>query len=367
MRNPLLRGGLLSLLTACSGGGAEVPPAPAPFEIDFPAVAPLGVFDPSLAFEASTGRLWMAYSAVADSMMWPGRNTAIHSRLASSDDGGASWDDAGLALNTAVDVVIPLPPPNEAGTWTNEVPCLVEDPGAPAAERWKLFWHHYLVIDGVRQFQHGWIGMISAPALRGPWSDERKLFVGSIYDPADDAILGAPEVHVETLHPDLALTVACTEPGAIATADSLFVTMLAAAAAPNDGRIILLELPRDSGTWQYRGTFLRNGTDAAAFGHDGFSAPSLYADGAVLRLIVTPQTANVYHGTLVFEVADLLTASLVRDAGVPRTVFELAGPPGTHSGAADFEPQASASGLVYSEVLLTPPLHFRILASRRRP
>lgn len=367
MRRHLLRHGLIATLAACGGGASEAPVAPAPFEIDFPGLAPRGIFDPSLEYESGAGRLWMSYSAVDDSTMWPGRNTAIHTRLASSDDGGSSWSDSGLALNTAIDVVLPLPPPNEAGTWTNEVPCLVRDPGAPAAERWKLFWHHYLVIDGVRHFEHGWIAMTSAPAPEGPWSTERKLFVGSLYDPADDSILGPPEVHVETLHPDLALTVACTEPGAISTTTSLFVTMLAAAAAPSDGRIVLLELPHGSGVWQYRGTFLRNGTDAPPFGHDGFSAPSLFADGAVVRLIVTPQTATVYRGTLVFEVADLLTASLVRDAGVPRTILELPGAPGTHSGAADFEVEATASGLVYSEARLTPPLHFRVLASRMHP
>lgn len=168
MRLPLLALGAILLIPACGrdGGGGSV--APAPVEIAFPGVGSKGIFDPSLAADAAGEKVWMAYSEVLDSFLWPGRNDRIQSRLARSDDAGATWTDANVPLNAAEDVVLPQAPPNDAGTWNHEVPALVHDPGAPAAEQWKVLWHRYLWVNGARAFQHGWIALKSAPSPTGP-------------------------------------------------------------------------------------------------------------------------------------------------------------------------------------------------------
>lgn len=340
----------LLLLASCRDKGSDSGPSPA--ELSFPGVGAKGVFDPSLEADVD-GRLWMSYSDVDDSPMWPGRNDHVRTRLAWSGDAGASWTDAGI-VNAATDVVLPLAPPLEAGTWNHEVPALVRDPGAPAAERWKLLWHRYLWINGVRRFEHGWIAMRTAPAPTGPWSSERKLFAGSLYD----ASHGALERRLDTLHPELAGCVAASEPGALASADALYVVLLAAEGTSKNGRVALLRWRHASPGWEYRGSFLVNAVHGPAAGVDGFSAPELFMKGPTPHLIVTPQIGDRYLGAHVYRVTDLDAAAI--EAAPALRVF---GAPGSHHGAAGYDAGATACGLLYSEAALTPPVRFRIMKS----
>lgn len=342
---------LLSLtLLSCGDGGSGSPAAP-PTELQFPGVGPKGIFDPSIERETATGRLWMAYSEVSDSPMWPGRNDSVRTRLARSDDAGASWKDLGIVVNPSQDVTLPQPAPLEAGTWNQEVPALAEDPGAPPAERWKLFWHRYLWVNGSRRFEHGWIAMKTAPAPDGPWSAERKLFVGSLYEAVNDATIGPPEVKLHTLHADLAGCLAATEPGLLATADALYV-VLVSAEGPANGRIALLRWRHASPGWEYRGSFLAG----------AFTAPELFLKGATPYVIVTPQINDLYSGTHVYRIADLEHAVID-----PVPVLQFTGTPGSHNGASGYDPAASASGILYSEAVLTPPIRFRIYRSGLNP
>jgi len=338
-----------------------------PSEISFPGVGAKGVFDPSLERDPGSGRLWMAYSEVLDSPMWPGRNDWIRTRLAWSDDAGGTWTDAGLVVNPAEDLVLPLAPPLEAGTWNQEVPALVRDPGAPPAERWKLFWHRYLWINGARHFEHGWVAMKTAPAPAGPWSAERKLFTGTMYEAADDAIIGPPERPLDTLHADLAACWTPSEPGLLATADALYVAMLSAEGPSTSGRIVLLRWLHASPGWTYQGSFLVNAADGPATGVHGFSAPELYLDGTTPHLIVTPQVSDLYLGTRVYRITDLDGAAIERVGGVPSAMLSFSGTAGSHNGAAGFEPEATACGILYSEAAFTLPIRFRIVRSRRVP
>ena len=357
---------LLLLFAGCSS--SSPPPAATSVEITFAGVGQNGIFDPSLATDPATGRIWMTYSEVSDSVLWPTQNTRIETRLAFSDDAGASWTDTGTVINPAEDITLPQPAPNNAGTWTNEVSALVHDPGAPASERWKLLWHRYLQINGNRAFQHGWIGLRTAAAPTGPWSAERKLFVGLLYDPVNDVTIGPPEVQLDQLDAELNAVLVFTEPGMVATAGSLFVALLAGEGTSQNGRIILLELPHASPTWRYRGSFLVNAQDGPALGFHGFSAPALYVQGSTHYLLATPQTNDMYQGTFVFEIADLQTATLVRAGSVPTTILEVPpSTPGVFSGAAGYVSEATASGIIISEAVLTPPVFFRIFASRLIP
>ncbi|MBZ0137750.1 MAG: DUF4185 domain-containing protein [Planctomycetes bacterium] len=326
-----------------------------------------GIFDPSLAADPATGRIWMSYSEVLDSVMWPGQNALIQTRLAYSDDSGLSWTDTGTVLNPAQDITLPVAAPNNAGTWVNEVSTLVRDPNAPAAERWKLMWHHYLTINGVRAFDHGWIAMRSAPDPAGVWSPERKLFVGSLYNTADNAIIGPPEVQLDQLHADLNSALVFSEPGLLVNASGLHVSMLAADGTTAAGRVVLVRLPTGGATWQYRGSFMVNATDGPALGCDGLSAPALYEQEGAYSLIATPQTNSFYEGTLLFRITDLSTASIARLGGVPQTFFTHFGTSGSFNGASAYVPEATASGLIYCEAQATAPIVFEMYASRRNP
>ena len=80
--------------------------------------------------------------------------------------------------------------------------------------------------------------------------------------------------------------------------------------------------------------------------------------------MATPQTSDLYLGTHVFEILDLETGALVRSGGVPVPILQHAGTAGSHNGASGYVPEATASGFIYSEVLVELPLFFRIYASR---
>jgi hypothetical protein len=348
-----------------SGVSDDVVPSPGtPVEISFAGVGPRGIFDPSLALDPGTGRIWMSYSEVRDSVMWPGQNTVVQTRLAWSDDAGANWSDAGIQVNLAQDVILPLAPPNNAGSWIHEVPTIVFDPGAPANERWKIVWHRYLQVNGVQHFEHGWIAMKTASAPAGPWSLERKLFTGSLYDPINDTIIGPPEVRLDQLDADLNFALVFSEPGLVATADSLYVAILAAGATSPDQEIVLVKLPHASGVWEYKGALLTNAQDGPFFGVDGFSAPELYLKDSTHYLLVTPQTSDLYSGTYGFAILDLENATIERSGGLPVPILQHMGTAGSHNGATGYIPEATASGFIYSEALPTLPLFFRIYASR---
>lgn len=326
-----------------------------------------GIFDPSLAADPSQPRIWMSYSEVTDSVLWAGQNAWIRTRLASSDDAGATWTDAGLVVNPAEDVTLPFAPPNDAGTWESEVSSITSDPMAPSNERWKLVWHHYLTVNGVRHFEHGWIALRTAPDPTGPWSAERKLFAASLYDPANDVIIGPPEVQLDLLHPDLATTLVCTEPGLLATSHGLYVVLHAADGTSANGRIVLVEQPAGSSSWFYRGSFLVNDVDGPAAGVDGYSAPALFVKNGDPYLIATPAVADYYSGTAVFRITGLQHAQLERSAGVPVPCFTHDGDVGSFNGAAAYVEEATACGLLFGQLQPALPLHFEFFASQRNP
>jgi hypothetical protein len=67
---------------------------------------------------------------------WPAANTrVVRTRLARTDDQGASFVEVAANLTSFPDVTLPLAPPNDAGTWIAEVSSLVWDEGALPAER----------------------------------------------------------------------------------------------------------------------------------------------------------------------------------------------------------------------------------------
>ena len=354
------------------------PDAPARTRLTFTGIGPIGIFDPSLASATADTRVWMAYSEVLPSVMWPAQNTrVVRTRLARTDDQGATFADAAANPTSFLDVTLPLAAPNNAGTWQSEVSSLVWDEAAPAAERWRLAFHHYLLISGERRFEHGWIGMKSAatPEALGA-ATEVKLFVGSIYDAGNDTagggskspVGGAPVLHLDTLHADLAGCLAFTEPSLFATSTSLEMA-LSCAKPPNDGRIlrVVCSAPctvTSSASWTYAGTLLTS-ANATALGYDsGFSAPSLVRTASGGRaLLVTPVKSTpfpaFYDGCLVYP----LTSAGVLSGSATAPALVVPGTAGAFRGACDYSPKAPAAGILLSELSLGASDPFRLFAT----
>lgn len=375
----LLDSSTLDASTGADARDAEVPDAaPRPSRLTFPGIGPVGVFDPSLTSVNGETRVWMAYSEVQASPKWPTQNAhVVRTRLARTDDLGGTFTDVAANLTSFLDVTLPLASPNDAGTWVAEVSSLVWDEGAVAGERWKLFFHHYLLINGVRHFEHGWIGMKRAATPEALGSAmEVKLFVGSLYDTGSDVagggskspVGGAPVLHVETLHADLAGCFTFSEPSLFATSATLEVA-LACYKSATDGRIVRLTCNAPCATttpasWTYAGTLLTR-TDAATLGYDsGFSAPSLVRTASGGRaLLITPVKsmpfAAFYDGCLVYPLTT--GGALSGSASSPSLV--IPGSAGAFRGACDYSPKASAGGVLLSELDTAATDSFRLFAT----
>lgn len=174
-------------------------------------------------------------------------------------------------------------------------------------------------------------------------------------------------MQLDQLHPDLNDCLAFSEPGVLATPTALYAVLLGAEGSSTNGRICVVRWTHAAPGWQYLGSFLVNATDGPTFGVDGFTAPALYENAGSRFLIVTPQVADRYEGTVVFRISDLDAALLQRTAGIPDVTLRFSGTPGSHNGAAAYVPEAWTSGVVYSEALLVSPIRFRIYLSGRNP
>jgi hypothetical protein len=308
----------------------------------------LGAFDPSLAGAPCSDEVWMSYSEAAPSAMWP-QNPEINQRLAYSPDAGRTYIDTGVVINDAESVSLPAAPPLDAGTWVYETSDLLFDPYAPVGARWKIMFHRYLWVDGVQKFAHGWIGYREASSPLGPWSAERKLFVGFVYDASNDAIIGPPEVYGSASHADLAACGTFTEPGLLARPDGVYVALYCAAATIAGGKIVLFKQARNTDQWTYVGTMLRNQSDAPALGYSGFSAAELFSRGPDLYLTVSPTgAADDYQGCLIMNVTNLSAAAVMRVAGTPQIALRHIGAT-PFNGACSYTGGASGSGIVYFE------------------
>lgn len=367
---------LLSL-NSCGGGGGGSPRPHTEGAVEISVAnspATDGIFDPAPMADGA-GHLWMSYSDVTTSP-----NDAnlgmVHTRVASTTDAGDTWTD------------IDVDPNNTAGsvdfqmnsywlTWRYEVSRLLYDPDdLDSSRRWKILWHRYAALTGnIRLFQYGWIGLSTAAAPDGPWSPERKLFTGTLYnntalDPIIghkdmDPIIGTPEFSLTT-HPSLGNCLTFTEPGMLSRSDGIYISLQCAAAAPTEGKIVLLRCERDFSTCAYIGDLLKN-DEAAQFSLSGpsltgFAAPELVESGGTAYLIVTGQETEPYRGCLVFRVSDLAAASVERSNGNPVLVKRIAGTAGSFNGACGYHADATGSGIIYSEINSSAP-HFRLYAS----
>ncbi|MFV1993605.1 MAG: hypothetical protein ACC635_06860 [Acidiferrobacterales bacterium] len=368
---------LLSLLTACGGGGSSpgVAPVPAPERVTFSGAGDLGIFDPSVTQDPGTGRLWMSYSSVNTSIYYmPSVYWAVTIRLAFSDDNGANWQDAGVLLAPKDERLLgPMTgnnpagsiPANSQGMWQSETSSLIYDPSAPAAERWKLIWFQYLNANLVDYFaDYSWIAMKMASTPLGlAAATPVKLFGGAGLQPQNTITVapvfapigGAPMIQLNTGitqtvgGANLADLTWCVfaEPGLYATNSALYLAIFCADASsiPITGDITeyLVYFRCNSpctmtsaASWEYLGRLLGPADAQAATGDDHFQAPALVEKNGKTYLIVTPvdvSVGNRYNGCRAYEFSDVNSNQLLRSSGQLVEVARVNGDASTHHGA----------------------------------
>src|SRR5262245_10581421 len=232
---------------------ADVTPA-SPVRITVSGLGHSMIFDPSFERDALTRQLWMSFSTSTPATPLR-QGEAVHTQVAHSDDDGRTWALDGL-VNESVDTAFPV-----VGAWDYETSRLFEDPFVPPNTngRWNLIFHRFIKVGSEPHFDHGWIGLRTAPSPQpGNWSTEKKLIVVTAYNRANDSILGIAEVSVSNLHSDLANCQVVGEPGALAQADGWYISIDCANANARLGRIVLLRRLRSTGAWAYLGTLLDN-------------------------------------------------------------------------------------------------------------
>ena len=295
--------GLCAALLACGGGSSSSSneeTTSQPERINFAGAGNLGIFDPSLARDPASNRLWMSYSSVETSNFYPpAQYWAVSIRLAFSDDNGGSWQDAGVELATRDENKVgPLPvgpaspaiAANSGSIWQSETSTLRYDPGAPTGERWKLLWFQYLHANQHSYFaDYSWIALkMAATPLELATATPIKLFGGAGLQPGNTnagapvfaPIAGMPEFQLNT---DLTRSIGgadraelnlCifAEPGLHTTASAIYLSIYCADASTTPVTEYLVYFhcssPCDitvAASWEYIGRLLAP-ADAPAAG-----------------------------------------------------------------------------------------------------
>jgi hypothetical protein len=182
-----------------------------------------------------------------------------------------------------------------------------------------------------------------------------------------------PEYELDNLYPALSGCLVFTEPGMLATASGIYISLKCATGAGGAGDIVLLRCDNEfsAASCEYRGRLLA-GTEAptyndtfgsAANSFTGFSATDLIRTSAGDYLLVTPTESDNYRGCLAFRIASLDNATLERVAGVATLQTSLRGTATSFNGACGYTANNTSLGIIYSELFPGTPPQFRILAS----
>lgn len=350
-------------------------------QISFASQSEIGIFDPNLAAKPNDNHVWMSYSEVTQSTLWPQQNFhVVSTKLAVSNNQGEDW--LGVAvLNPAQDVTVQLAAPFNAGTWVSEVSSLVYDKAADDEEKWKLIWHHYLQINSDRKFEHGWFGYKSAASPQElATAEEIKLFSGFGYDSINNTensitqtpVAGTPKIMLSQLHDDLSACLIATEPGFYSTESSLYLSLNCIEINPSNNRIVLLSCahPCDVSqplSWVYVKTLLNN-NDAISQGFERFSATDLFESNGNTYLWVTPVSSSpfdeAYNGCVAYQFSDLTTGELVNVNGKLKPVLQLDGLENTFYGACAYHQAAEKAGIIIGEVFPTQTEVFRMFKTQ---
>jgi hypothetical protein len=348
-----------------------------PEELPLPNVGALGMYDPSLAASSDGIELFMSFSGVA-------ARHEVNTLLAESPDDGWTWCNLGIVNASAPEPDPPdeYPAPNFESTWEHEVSALVHDPGAPDDERWKLIWHRYLNADDgsggeTRRFPYGWIGLRAAATPSGLFAaEERKLFAGAAYYFAEpittynDGIIGPPELRLDTIDPELADCLAFTEPGMVATSDTLYLAMMCASNVPGATKVVILKLSHPGEEWSYVGSVLTT-ADVQTLdpAYANFTAPELFMKDTQAYVLTTVVQDGRYRRCLGYEIDLDVPAIPDVDQNGPDLAFEITTDATSfQDGVCTYHPASTGTGVLYGEVWLegmTP--YFSVFASGVHP
>lgn len=282
---------------ATLGGG------PAPFR---------GYGDPSMEYDPATGDIWMAYSWLDVMVTSPGPppvlDFGVRTHLAKSTDDGQTWTFVREINDTSL---ITHPDTAASGFLIHEVPTI-----AKTASGWEALWLTYFDPQGGVQgvgnsdFEYNKSTATDPDSLGDtvvPWVR------GSITSPSFGAM------HNFSAIPELSDCIAFTEPALLTHGGETYmatncVIFSGGVRQPQLERLVLLR--ENGGGYDYIGELL-DYDDAVDNGGERIEQADLVVaqNGAVL-LVGTPiQVTTPNHlGCTVFEVTDLDTASVRRDA-----------------------------------------------------
>ncbi len=375
-----------ALLTGCGGGSSSAPgtscaassgSSPSsgfqPISISGDN-SPSGIYDPSILNDGCT--VWMSYSSVDYHQQSGNLVQDVGVKLARSDDGGASFSyvtTLGTPQATTVHDTNSGDPvcgtATCSGRWVYETSWLIDDSGDPQpTRRYKLFAHKYFLYPPsaaaakATHYELGSIVMWTAPSPDGAWSGETSLLGWDLTPPEL-----VPQINVNTIDPALASCLVVAEGAASvrgSTLDFAFACpYLNASTIPQ--KIVLLRSTDHAASFSYVGTPLQ-AADAATFGADYFSAPSLLPrDDSAPVLFATPVKAGIYSGCVVFPFADENAGTLTRDQhGAPvmlKTILPLAGDFG---GACAWDRGLDATGVLLNEANANATPIFSVYATQ---
>ena len=198
---------------------------------------------------------------------------------------------------------------------------------------------------------------------------ESKLFSGAAYDPANNTAGGssrsplgrAPLIGLNSLFAPLGTCVVFTEPGALVTPAALYLSMSCkeVPAGTTENRVILLRCaepcnPLLSSSWTLVGTVFSH-ANAVAAGYKDFDGASLFEKNGSFYLVASPTSdspiADAYNGRLVYQFANIDLGLLQPNNGGPaQATSSLHGTSNSFNGACGYHAQATASGVLYSEL-----------------
>lgn len=313
-----------------------------------------GMFDVSLEYD-DKGVGWLAYSRVQIPKF-------IETHISKSTDNGRTWKYVGQA-GESTEGEITVGGKTVKGTWRDETPCLLFDPGDVPERRWKLFTNRYFAAKPykpkTRLMSEGTIDVKYAPSPEGPWS-------------AAECVVGKHSncKISQSAHKSVKDVKMNTEPGAVIDNGVIYLSIDAGTTPSGLGewkkyRVVLLKSADHGKTWSYVGTLL-DSKDASHFGYLVFTGTSLARVGGKLYLLATPsggmkQKNKGHDGTMVFELTDISRGKIKREkGGKPLVIKRLKVEKGS-GGLADFDEQNTNGGVIYSQNwLLGFPQVFRV-------
>lgn len=318
----------------------------------------LGFFDPSHCDDPSVaGRIWRSYSAVDVSPTYG--LGLISTRMARSDNYGASWVDVGL-VNQAFDI--------EGGFMSNfEVSSLAYVEGD--AEPWKLVYYHAfqnMAIGSDPWVRYdptlSWIAIRSATSPDGSWGVETKLMSGTNNN---HDVGGAPAFESDAL--------IVSEPGILACPGGFWLAYQANVSGNaydmevrlckiTSAATVKADKPRlltpQEIFWipsVYGGTYPILKTAVA------LTAPALFEKGGETYMIATPvNAAYTYLGIAVFKIHDLESARVARTTGWPTLLAFIPAGDGEFMGAGAYSANSTSTGLVKSVLSVSQSPIFQI-------